>query len=277
MQDEAKTRGKRTVMLIAILAVMLVGAMSVLLYCSVAAPKSTETLVDVMEDESQSAIEGDVSPNPQNSDASQSEGEATPSLLDLPGVTPASGEFDMGNILDNVDFDLTKDTGEFDSIIAAIQSVDPSFDPKGYMVSAHADHRDDNGIADNVKVTVTLYIGDIKTNSTGYVHVEDGSIQYVNIMGIYYPDAAELEHAEELRASFEASPASKEAIERTRSQMWPDATGTTQVSYSEYYLYNFRTGKLLLYINDNRSVDNLDGVVVAKSEKIDVQEVLAND
>jgi hypothetical protein len=197
-----------------------------------------------------------------------------PSLMDLPGVHPASGEFTLGGIPEGREFDLSENADRFAAIIAAIRSVDSEFDPEGYKVKEHVAHRDENGIPDSGEVTVTLYIGNIMTSSSSHVHVADGTIQYVNITRLYHPTAAEIEQARQQRADFEASPASREAIERAKVSMWPDDTGTTQLEYSEYYAYVFKTGRLFFYITDNRTVDAMDGIARAKTEKIDCLEVL---
>ncbi|MDR1015133.1 MAG: hypothetical protein LBL86_09200 [Coriobacteriales bacterium] len=197
-----------------------------------------------------------------------------PSLLDLPGVHPASGEFALGSVPEGRELDLSESADGYAAIIAAIRSADPDFDPEGYRVEEHVSHQDENGVSDHGDVWVTLYVDDIKTSSSCYVTIDGSDIQRVNITGLYHPTAAEVGQARQQRADFEASPASGEAIERTKASMWPDGTGTTQLEYSEYYGYVFKTGRLYLYIVDNRAVDAMDGTISAKREKIDCLEVL---
>jgi hypothetical protein len=197
-----------------------------------------------------------------------------PSLLDLPGVHPASGEFALGGIPEGKEFDLSENAGRYAAIIAAIQSADPDFDPEGYMVEEHVSHHDENRIPDHGNVRVTLYIGDIKTSSSCYVNVDGSDIQFVSITRLYHPTSAEIEQAKQQKADFEASPASGKAIEKAKASMWPDDTGTTQLEYSEYYGYVFKTGRLFFYIVDNRAVAAMDGTISAKTETIDCLEVL---
>jgi hypothetical protein len=196
------------------------------------------------------------------------------SLLDLPGVYPASGEFVLGSVPEGVEFNLSENVDEYAAIIAVIKSVDPDFDSEGYRVEEHVSHHDESGIPDHGDVRVTLYIEDIKTSSSSYVNIDGSAIQFVNITRLYHPTAAEIEQARRQKADFEASPASSEAIEKAKASMWPDGTGTTQLEYSEYYFYSFKTGRLFLYIVDNRKIDAMDGIVKAKTEKIDCLEVL---
>ncbi|MDR1015651.1 MAG: hypothetical protein LBL86_11850 [Coriobacteriales bacterium] len=194
-----------------------------------------------------------------------------PSLLDLPGVHPASGEFALGSVPEGKELDLSGNADGYAAIITAIRSADPDFDPEGYRVAEHVSHQDENGVPDHGDVRVTLYIGDIKTSSSCYVNVDGSDIQFVSTTRLYHPTAAEMEQARQQRADFEANPASREAIERTKASMWPDGTGTTQLEYSEDYGYVFKTGRLYLTITDDR---RQGGVIVAKQERIDCLEVL---
>jgi hypothetical protein len=201
-------------------------------------------------------------------------GEAPPSLLDLPGNYAASGEFALGSVPEGKEFSLSENADSYAAIIAAIQSVDSSFNPEGYRVMEHVSHRDGNGTPDHGDVWVTFYIDDIKTSSSCKVNIDGVNIQYVNITRLYHPTADEIEQARQQRADFEASPASSRAIEQTKASMWPNDAGTTQLEYSEYYSYFFNTGKLFYNIVDNRTVDAMDGTIRAKSERIDCLEVL---
>jgi hypothetical protein len=217
----------------------------------------------------QSAVEGEVLV--EAGEGATAPDAPPPSLLDLPGVHPASGEFALGSVPEGKELDLSENADGYAAIIAAIKSADPDFDPEGYRVAEHVSHQDESGIPDHGDVTVTLYVGDIKTSSSCYANIDGSAIQFVSIRGLRHPTAAEIEQARQQKADFEASPASREAIERTKASMWPNGTGTTQLEYSEDYFYSFKSGRLLLYITDDRRQGD---VIVAKQEKIDCLEVL---
>jgi hypothetical protein len=264
-------RKKMIVALSVVSVVALVVLFSFLLYLLGTSPNSIsvddgDRLLEVDDTRSGPSSDYDIEAAPDD------EGDDTASpLLDLPGIIPATGQFDMGSMPDNVDFDLDDSADEYTPIIAAIQSVDPNFDPKGYMIRAHAGHHDSNGVADSVNVTVTFYIEDIETSSSVYMKVKDGDIQYVNMAGMYHPLSTEIEQAIQQKADFENSAAGREAIEHTKAAMWPADSTATPDEYSEEYYFDFNEGRLYLTITDDRRIGD---VIDARQERIDCLEVL---
>jgi hypothetical protein len=192
---------------------------------------------------------------------------APPSILDLEGVIPASGAFELHSVQLDTDLILIEVTDEYATVIEALRSVDQDFDPEGYRVRAH----DSSGGRGNGSVFVTLYIGDIKTSSIYLVNVDDGNIEYVSIRSVNKPDDATRQRILQLRSDFESSSAGKAAIERTKTAMWPANSTATPDEYSEEYYFDFAEDRLYLIITDDR---RQDGVIVDKQEKIDVQAVL---
>ena len=176
----------------------------------------------------------------------------------------------MNSVPYNVDSVLSENTEKYSSVLEALKSVDPAFEPEGYMVRTHATTDDGHGY-----VMATLYIEDIKTSSFYSVNIDSGNIRYVDIIGVYHPTATEIEQAKKLKADFESSSARRGAIDNARASLWPAGDGGTETEYSEYYFYAFQTGKLWLYIKSIHRYDRGDGLSVSdvREEKIAIQEV----
>jgi hypothetical protein len=262
MDGSMRARKKRPVGLALALAVVAVVTVSLLLCFSCGVSDVADT-----DSENPPGIEGEVKADTSNGTVPLPEGRNTPSLLDLPGVVPASGDFDVNSVQNDVNIELVEGDDKFSAIVEAIRVGDPTFDPEGYKAFVHL------GTSDRTSgnVWVTLYIGDIKTSSSCLVYIKGGTIQFVQAVGIYHPDPAEVEQAVKLRSDFESSAAGRTAIERTKAAMWPAASTATPDEYSEEYYFDFRGGGLYLYITDDR---RQDGIIVAKQEKIDCLEVL---
>jgi hypothetical protein len=231
------------------------------------------------------ASENTLPPNPinelvpaddsQNGNLSDSEdentvepGSGTLPELDISGRMPASGEFDLSSVSENVDMALNDHASEFSAIIAAIESVDAAFNPEGYVIRVK---NDSSGARIHGNARVQLYIDDMATSSCYTIVIDDNNIQYVNVMWAYHPSSAEVERIVQLRSDFENSAAGKAAIERTKAAMWPTGSTATPDEYSEEYYFDFNKDRLYLIITDDR---RQDGVIVDKREKIDVREVL---
>ncbi|MDR3136550.1 MAG: hypothetical protein LBU07_03935 [Coriobacteriales bacterium] len=198
-----------------------------------------------------------------------------PSLLDLPGVYPASGEFSLGGVPEGKEINLSEHADRYIAVIASIKSIDPDFDTEGYRVEEHVTHHDENRVPDHGNVRMTLYIENIKTSSSCHVNIDGSTIQLASIKDLYHPTTTEIEQAKQQKADFEASSTGQKEIERVKASLWPSAEGTELYEYSEDYYFDFASNRLYLYINDIRWVGEYE---LRRREPrygcIDVQQVL---
>jgi hypothetical protein len=268
---EMNVRKKKPIILITVLVVALVAVFLLLLFLHTAPqemslqdPAGESMSTDDFENRDPSDSEGEIVVD---SSIDSKSDNVPPSMLDLEGVIPVSGAFELHSVQLDTDLILIEVADEYATVIEALRSVDQDFDPEGYKVRAH----DSSGGRGNGSVFVTLYIGDIKTSSIYLVNVDDGNIEYVSIRSVNQPDEATKQRILQLRSDFETSAAGKEAIERTKAAMWPAGSTATPDEYFEEYYFDFSEDRLYLTITDDR---RQDGVIVAKQEKIDCLDVL---
>jgi len=260
-------RKKRLVILIEILAVALVALGLALLFFLRVAPEGTSPQppanvsvpLDDWESESPDDVEGEVLVDP---------GSGSMPTLDLEGIMPASGEFNLQSVPNGIDFVLSEKADEFAAIIEAIKSVDPAFNQTGYKVNARATTTGGS----NGDVAATLYIGDIKTSSCYTVAIDNGAVKYVFTMWAHHPNVVAMEQLVKLREDFDASPKKSESIKGVVPSSFN--LGLPQAKYSEEYFYSFEDDKLYLAVRCSYLQRGDVGVVVANEERIDVQEVM---
>jgi hypothetical protein len=198
-------------------------------------------------------------------------GSGTVPELDLEGIITVSGEFNLNSVPNDIDLDLSVNAADYVVIIETIKSVDPDFDPEGYLLRTHIL----NDTTEHGSVSVTLYIQDIETSARYTVIVDGGRIETVSVRHAQHPTPDKLDQIAQLKSDFEASSAGQMEIERVAASLWPSAEGTEPYEYSEDYYFDFESDRLYLYVNDKRWVGEYE--LQRKEPRygcIDVQAVL---
>jgi hypothetical protein len=265
------SRKRRLAIRITVSVLLLAALASLLLFLSFSGENAVSEDVEGADGDMTEASRSDVASTDTGDEHKVNPGSGTLPELDLEGIIAVSGEFDLNSVPNDVDLDLSANAADYAVIIETIKSVDPNFDPEGYLLRTHIL----NDATEHGSVSVTLYVQDIETSAHYTVIVDGGRIETVSVRHAQHPAPDKLGQIAQLKSDFEASSAGQREIERVKASLWPNSEGTERYEYSEDYYFDFASDRLYLYVSDNRWVGEYEPRRrEPRYGSIDVQKVL---